>query len=135
MSIDTNRTLNNMNKRPKINYIQNNSLRGIDNNNNYLSNEIIYEREYNNIGKSSFSNIHNPKIYLKGTFTSPLSLKNNIKNIYKHYDKEENNEINFNQSNYKDKFENLKNRMNKLIGNLFVIIDFQKDKINKMKNN
>lgn len=135
MSIDTNRTLNNMNKRPKINYIQNNSLRGIDNNNNYLSNEIIYEREYNNIGKSSFSNIHNPKIYLKGTFTSPLSLKNNIKNIYKHYDKEENNEININQSNYKDKFENLKNRMNKLIGNLFVIIDFQKDKINKMKNN
>ena len=54
-------------------------------------------------------------------------------NIYK-YIGEKNNGTGLNESNYKDKFENLKNRMNKLVGNLFNIIEIQKNKLNEINN-
>ena len=48
------------------------------------------------------------------------------------YDK--NSEENLIKGNYKDKFEILKNRMNRLIGNLFDIIDLQQNKLNEFNN-
>ena len=70
-------------------------------------------------------------------FPSPLSLKKNIKNINDNihmFIGEKNSGNDFNKSNYKDKFENLKNRMNKLVGNLFNIIEIQKNKLNEINN-
>ena len=137
ISIDSNRTLKFLNKRPKINYTQNNSSRRINKSNNLISNDIIYEDNTNNSEKSSFANLYNHKLYLNKGLSSPLSLKKNIKNInnnfLKHTSKEINNEVDFSKTNYKDKFDNLKKRMNKLLGNLFDIIDLQKNQIDKMK--
>ena len=136
ISIDSNRTLKLLNKRPKINYTQNNSSR-INKSNNLISNDIIYEDNPNNSEKSSFVNLYNHKLYLNKGLSSPLSLKKNVKginnNFLKHSSKEINNEVDFNKSNYKDKFDDLKKRMNKLLGDLFDIIDLQKSQIDKMK--
>ena len=117
-----------MNKRPKINFLQNTSSPGINNSNNYISKDIIFEDDNNN-GKGSFANLYNQKLYLNGGISSPLSLKKNFKtknNIVVKFFVEEKD---FNEANYKYKFENLKNRMNKLIGNLFDIIEIQKNKL------
>jgi hypothetical protein len=137
ISIDSNRTLKFLNKRPKINYTQNNSSRRINQSNNLISNETTHEDKINNSEKTSFANLYNHKLYLNKDLSSPLSLKKKIKNInhnfLKHASKEKNNEVDFSSTNYKDKFDNLKKRMNKLIGNLFDIIDLQKNKLDKMK--
>jgi hypothetical protein len=136
ISIESNMTLKHMNKRSNINYLQNISSPGINKNNNYISNDNIIDDDNSN-GKSSFADLYNNKFYLNKGFPSPLSLKKNIKNmndnIYK-YIGEKNNGNDLNESNYKDKFENLKNRMNKLVGNLFNIIEIQKNKLNKFNN-
>ena len=128
ITIDSNRTLKHMNKRPKINFLQNTSSPGINNSDNYISKDIIFEDDNNN-GKGSFANLYNQKLYLNGGISSPLSLKKNFKtknNIVVKFFVEEKD---FNEANYKYKFENLKNRMNKLIGNLFDIIEIQKNKL------
>ena len=136
ITIDTNRTLKHMNKRPKLNFFQNTSSPGINNSNNYISKDIIFEDESNN-GKSSYANIYNQKLYLNGGITSPSSLKKNIKKKNNNFQRniwEENGENDFSEFNYRNKFENLKNRMNKLIGNLFDIIEIQKNKLSKINN-
>ena len=136
ISIDSNRTLKHMNKRPTINYIQNISSSGINSSNNYISKDIIYEDENSN-SRSSFSNLYNQKLYLNGGMASPLSLKKKLKNINNNtfkYANKENEDIGFNESDFKYKFETLKNRMNKLIGNLFDIIEMQEIVHNKINN-
>ena len=136
ISIESNMTLKHMNKRSNINYLQNISSPGINKNNNYISNDNIIDDDNSN-GKSSFADLYNSKFYVNKGFSSPLSLKKNIKNmndnIYK-YIGEKNNGNDLNESNYKDKFENLKNRMNKLVGNLFNINEIQKNKLKKFNN-
>ena len=52
--------------------------------------------------------------------TSPLSLKKNVININHIFKGND-------DSNYRDKFDKLKNRMNNLIGNLFDIIELQQN--------
>ena len=136
ISIDSDRTLKNTNKRININYFQNISSPGINKNINYISNDNIIEDD-NNKGKYSFANLYNNKFYMNKGFPSPLSLKKNIKNINDNihmFIGEKNSGNDFNKSNYKDKFENLKNRMNKLVGNLFNIIEIQKNKLNEINN-
>lgn len=120
ISIDSNRTFKYLNKRPKN-----------------ISDEIIYESDINPSGKSSFGNLNNYKLYLNTKHTSPLSLKKNVKNInnvFKVMNCDQNSEEYLNKGNYKDKFEILKNRMNRLIENLFDIIDFQQNKLNEFNN-
>ena len=134
LSIDSSRTSKNESKKPIINYTQNISSPGINKSNNQLSNDIIYEIDNRN-DKTSFVNLYNNKLYLNKRISSPLSLKKNIKKvgdtIFSNV-KKECEEIGSNKYNYKDKFEKLKNRMNKLIENLFDIIDLQKNKLNKI---
>ena len=137
ISIDSNRTFKYSNKRQKNILMQNASLHGINKSNKNISDEVIYESDINPSGKSSFGNLRNYKLHLNMKVTSPLSLKKNMKNnnnIFKVMNNDINSEWNFNKSNYKDKFEMLKKRMNKLIGNLFDIIDLQQNKINEFNN-
>ena len=118
ISIEANRTFKYLNKRPKN-----------------ISDEVIYESDINPSGKSSFGNLQNYKLRLNTK--SPLSLKKNVKdinNILKGMNYDKNSEENSTKGNYKDKFEILKNRMNRLIGNLFDIIDLQQNKLNEFNN-
>ena len=121
LDTNTNRTFKYSTKRPKLNYYQNTSTNGINKSNNYISNDIIYEDDNNNF-KKSYANLKNIKL------SSPIGLKKKIGTInfeLNNYD----GEIDNKDFNYKEKFELLKNRMNILIGNLFNIIDFQKQKL------
>ena len=121
LDTNTNRTFKYSTKRPKLNYYQNTSTNGINKSNNYISNDIIYEDDNNNF-KKSYVHLKNIKL------SSPIGLKKKIGTInfeLNNYD----GEIDNKDFNYKEKFELLKNRMNILIGNLFNIIDFQKQKL------
>ena len=121
LDTNTNRTFKYSTKRPKLNYYQNTSTNGINKSNNYISNDIIYEDDNNNF-KKSYIHLKNIKL------SSPIGLKKKIGTInfeLNNYD----GEIDNKDFNYKEKFELLKNRMNILIGNLFNIIDFQKQKL------
>ena len=89
------------------------------------SDDIIYESDFNGSDKSSYTNVHNYKLHLKSKMTSPLSLKKNVININHIFKGND-------DSNYRDKFDKLKNRMNNLIGNLFDIIELQQ---NQLKEN
>ena len=121
LDTNTNRTFKYSTKRPKLNYYHNTSTNGINKSNNYISNDIIYEDDNNNF-KKSYANLKNIKL------SSPIGLKKKIATInfeLNNYD----GEIDNKDFNYKEKFELLKNRINILIGNLFNIIDFQKQKL------
>ena len=103
----------------------------------FKKNLFLASNKYNTIksGKSSFGNLQNYKLRLNTK--SPLSLKKNVKdinNILKGMNYDKNSEENLIKGNYKDKFEILKNRMNRLIGNLFDIIDLQQNKLNEFNN-
>ena len=134
LNVNSNNSLKSNNKRSKINYTQNISSSGINKSNNYITNDIINEDDNNVKQKSSFANSYNHKLYLNDGLSCPLSLKKNFKNIDNNIIKniEKDNEIYLKKFNYRDKFENLKTRMNTLIGNLFDIIDLQKNQINKI---
>ena len=134
LNVNSNNSLKSNNKRSKINYMQNISSSGINKSNNYITNDIINEDDNNVKQKSSFANSYNHKLYLNDGLSCPLSLKKNFKNIDNNIIKniEKDNEIYLKKFNYRDKFENLKTRMNTLIGNLFDIIDLQKNQINKI---
>ena len=134
LNVNSNNSLKSNNKRSKINYMQNISSSGINKSNNYITNDIINEDDNNVKQKSSFANSYNHKLYLNDVLSCPLSLKKNFKNIDNNIIKniEKDNEIYLKKFNYRDKFENLKTRMNTLIGNLFDIIDLQKNQINKI---
>lgn len=134
LNVNSNNSLKSNNKRSKINYMQNISSSVINKSNNYITNDIINEDDNNVKQKSSFANSYNHKLYLNDGLSCPLSLKKNFKNIDNNIIKniEKDNEIYLKKFNYRDKFENLKTRMNTLIGNLFDIIDLQKNQINKI---
>lgn len=134
LNVNSNNSLKSNNKRSKINYMQNISSSGINKSNNYITNDIINEDDNNVKQKSSFANSYNHKLYLNDGLSCPLSLKKNFKNIDNNIIKniEKDNEIYLKKFNYRDKFENLKTRMDTLIGNLFDIIDLQKNQINKI---
>jgi hypothetical protein len=137
ISINSNRIFKYANKRIKNEINQNPSLLGVNKSNNHISEEGVYETNMNTSGKSSFNNVHSYNIHVNSKICTPLSLKKNVKNInniFKVMNKNKNYETDFNKDNYKDKFEKLKNRMNRLIGNLFDIIDSQQHKLIEINN-
>ena len=137
ISINSNRIFKYANKRIKNEINQNPSLLGVNKSNNHISEEGVYETNMNTSGKSSFNNVHSYNIHVNSKICTPLSLKKNVKNInniFKVMNKNKNYETDFNKDNYKDKFELLKNRMNRLIGNLFDIIDLQQHKLIEITN-
>ena len=137
ISINSNRIFKYANKRIKNEINQNPSLLGVNKSNNHISEEGVYETNMNTSGKSSFNNVHSYNIHVNSKICTPLSLKKNVKNInniFKVMNKNKNYETDFNKDNYKDKFEILKNRMNRLIGNLFDIIDLQQHKLIEINN-
>ena len=120
-------TLNAINKN-KGNYLDLNN-----NSNNY--NAITYEEK--NERNTSLQNLKKRNVCYNGFSPSQFSLKkqrinkiiyDNNDNLDSFIDEESNNNIPSPYFNYKDNFENLKNRMTDLIENLFDLIELQRNK-------
>ena len=132
---NTNRIYKYQVKSPKF-LITSNSIHSNDNNNLIFNNNAItYDNKLDR--KPSFQNIKKNKYNFNNILSAPFSLKKEIinKKIIANYnldsflDKDNNNNNSNNISyagfNYKEKYDNLKNRMTNLIENLFKLIENQ----------
>ena len=139
---NTNRIYKYTVKSPKLNFtinsINKNKKEGnnLDFNNNSINcNAITYEDSIER--KDSQQNLKKSNNYYNGFSPSSFSLKkerinkimyDNNKNFDSFMDKDyNNNTISSSCFNYKDNFQNLKNRMTNLIENLFDLIELQKN--------
>ncbi len=138
---NTNRIYKYQVKSPKF-LITSNSIHSNDNNNLIFNNNAItYDNKLDR--KPSFQNIKKNKYYFNNIISAPFSLKKETinKKIIANYnldsflDKDNNNNnsnnISYTGFNYKEKYDNLKNRMTNLIENLFKLIENQNYNKNK----
>ena len=131
---NTNRIYKYQVKSPKF-LITSNSIHSNDNNNLIFNNNAItYDNKLDR--KPSFQNIKKNKYNFNNILSAPFSLKKEIinkkivanKNLDSFLDKDNNNNsnnISYAGFNYKEKYDNLKNRMTNLIENLFKLIENQ----------
>ena len=132
---NTNRIYKYQVKSPKF-LITSNSIHSNDNNNLIFNNNAItYDNKLDR--KPSFQNIKKNKHNFNNIISAPFSLKKETinKKIVANYnldsflDKDNNNNnsniISYTGFNYKEKYDNLKNRMTNLIENLFKLIENQ----------
>ena len=138
---NTNRIYKYQVKSPKF-LITSNSIHSNDNNNLIFNNNgITYDNKLDR--KPSFQNIKKNKYNFNNIISAPFSLKKETinKKIVANYnldsflDKDNNNNnsniISYTGFNYKEKYDNLKNRMTNLIENLFKLIENQNYNKNK----
>ena len=138
-SLETDRNYKFEIKNPKLIYSLNSINKNIINNNeldNYNSNYNAITFEDNIERKYSLKNLKRNNLFFNKISTSPFSLKNETVNNYimdKNYyldsflDKNDSNDISSNNFDYKENYENLKNRMSNLIESLFKIIEIQQN--------
>ena len=131
---NTNRIYKYQVKSPKF-LITSNSIHSNDNNNLIFNNNAItYDNKLDR--KPSFQNIKKNKYNFNNIISAPFSLKKETinKKIVANYnldsflEKDNNNNsnnISYTGFNYKEKYDNLKNRMTNLIENLFKLIENQ----------
>ena len=137
---NTNRIYKYQVKSPKF-LITSNSIHSNDNNNLIFNNNgITYDNKLDR--KPSFQNIKKNKYNFNNIISAPFSLKKETinKKIVANYnldsflEKDNNNNsnnISYTGFNYKEKYDNLKNRMTNLIENLFKLIENQNYNKNK----
>ena len=135
-SIETDRNYKFTLRSPKLIYSNKNNnnnnfeLNNYSNNYNYNYNAMTFKD--NMEAKPSFKNIKSSKYCFNSIATSPFYLQKGL--INDKVSDDNNNEVASSSFNYKEKFDNLKKRMYKLIENLFELIDKQNNNINIKDN-